>query len=154
MANRPPLVLADEPTGELDTQTASQVFELLRDMNRIYHITVVVVTHYPGVAEYVDRIVHIRDGRISSESFLQPTFEQSGGTVHQEYLVVDRVGRLQLPQEYVEKLRLAGLAKADIDSDQVRIKPAAKGPRPSGVSDHQRSGGPGRSIQSERRDDQ
>ena len=130
MSNRPPLLLADEPTGELDTQMASQVFQLLRDMNRIYQVTVVVVTHYPGVAQYMDRVLHIRDGRISSESYMEPALQQSGDAVQEEYLVVDRVGRLQLPQEYVEKLRMQGLAKADIDGDQVSIKPAAKGPRP------------------------
>ena len=130
MANRPPLLLADEPTGELDTQMASQVFQLLRDMNRIYQVTVVVVTHHPGVGQYMDRVLHIRDGRISSESYMEPALQQSGDTVQVEYLVVDRVGRLQLPQEYVEKLRMQGLAKADINGDQVNIKPAAKGSRP------------------------
>ena len=126
LANRPPLLLADEPTGELDTQSAAQVFELMRDLNRTYNVTVVVVTHYPGVAEYVDRVVHIRDGRISSESLRQPTFQRSGATVRQEYLVVDQVGRLQLPQEHLEKLHLQGLAKADLDGDRVTIKPAER----------------------------
>ena len=128
MSNHPPLLLADEPTGELDTQTASQVFELMRSMNRDYHVTVIVVTHYAGVAHYVDRVVHIRDGRISSESYSQPVFERSGGSSEEEYLVVDRVGRLQLPQAYMEKLRLWGLAKVDIDGDQVTIKPVDNGP--------------------------
>ena len=132
MANRPPLLLADEPTGELDTQTASTVLHLLRDMNRIYGVTVVMVTHYSGVAQYVDRILHIRDGRISSESHLQATFETSGATIEGEYLVVDRVGRLQLPQEYVEKLNLGGLAKADIDGDQVTIRSTDKSSRTGG----------------------
>jgi ABC-type lipoprotein export system ATPase subunit len=139
LANRPPLLLADEPTGELDTQTASQVFELLRDMNRVYNVTVVVVTHYPGVVQYVDRVVHIRDGRISSESFARPTFQRPGATVHEEYLVVDRVGRLQLPPEYGERFRLEGLAKADLEGDQVTIKPAGQRPRPNLGSQHERS---------------
>jgi putative ABC transport system ATP-binding protein len=124
LANRPPLLLADEPTGELDTQMAVEVFELLREMNRLYKVTVVIVTHYPGVAHYVDRVVHITDGRISSESFLHSTFQRSGATTEEEYLVVDRAGRLQLPKEYLEKLRLSGLAIADIDGDQITIKPA------------------------------
>ena len=127
MANRPPLLLADEPTGELDTQTAVQVFQLLRDMNRRFRATVVVVTHYPGVAQHVDRAVHITDGRISSESTLRPTFQRPGDTVHEEYLVVDRVGRLQLPREYMEKLSIQGLARADIAGDQVILRPAGKG---------------------------
>ena len=130
MANLPPLLLADEPTGELDTQTAVQVFDLFREMNRVYNVTVVVVTHYPGVAQYMDRVLQIRDGRIASESLLQPTFKRSGDAVRREHLVVDSAGRLQLPQEYVDKLRLAGLAEADIDGDQVTLKPTSRG-RPS-----------------------
>ena len=130
LANRPPLLLADEPTGELDTQTADQVFELLRELNGIYNVTVVLVTHYTGVARHVDRVVHIRDGRLSSESYSSPTFQWSGGTVEEEYLVVDRAGRIQLPQEFSEKFRLGGLAKADMDGDRVTISPAGERPRP------------------------
>ena len=130
LANRPPLLLADEPTGELDTQMAVDVFGLLGEMNRVYGVTVVIVTHYPGVAHYVDRVVHIRDGRISSESFLQSTFQRSGANVEQEYLVVDQAGRLQLPREYIEELGLNGLAVAEIDGDQVTIKPAERRPPP------------------------
>lgn len=127
LANRPPLLLADEPTGELDTQMAGEIFRLLGEMNRDFGVTVVVVTHYPGVAEYVRRVIHIRDGRISSESFMQSTFRRAGDVALQEYLVVDRAGRLQLPREYVEEMRrrgLAGLAAADWTEGQVRLKPA------------------------------
>ena len=122
-ANRPPLILADEPTGELDTERAAQVFELLREMNRVYQVTVVIVTHYPGVSQYVDRVVHIRDGRISSETHALPSFQRGGGTVEEEYLVVDRAGRLQLPQEYADVFRRGGLARVEIEGDQVTIKP-------------------------------
>ena len=134
LANRPPLLLADEPTGELDTQMAEEIFRLLGEMNRNLGVTVVVVTHYPGVAEYVNRVVHIRDGRISSESFMQSTFRRDGAAVQQEYLVVDRAGRLQLPREYVEQMRrrgLAGLAAADLTDGQVTLKPAGN---PAGAS--------------------
>ena len=131
MANRPPLLLADEPTGELDTETAAQVFDLLRDMNRTYNVTVVVVTHFPGIVQHVDRVLHITDGRISSESFLQPTFQRSADTVRQEYLVVDHAGRLQLPREYLDKAGLGGLVKAEIVGGEVTIKPT-DGDRRSG----------------------
>ena len=130
LANRPPLLLADEPTGELDTNMATEVFGLLGEMNRLFGVTIVIVTHYPGVARHVDRIVHIRDGRISAESFLQSTYQRSGDSVEQEYLVVDRVGRLQLPQEYLERVRLEGLATADLEGGQITIKPA-RGPAQS-----------------------
>ena len=129
LANRPPLLLADEPTGELDTQMADGIFELLRLMNQAYGVTVVVVTHYPGVARHTNRVVHIRDGRISAESFMQTTFRRAGDLVQQEYLVVDRVGRLQLPPDYVDSLRrngLAGLAAADFTDGQVTIRPAGR----------------------------
>jgi ABC-type multidrug transport system ATPase subunit len=122
------LLLADEPTGELDTQMAVEVFQMLGEMNRVFGVTVVIVTHYPGVAQYVDRVVHIRDGRISSESYLQSTFQRSGpnpdNTYENEYLVVDRAGRLQLPQECVTELGLNGLALAQVEEDRVIITKA------------------------------
>ena len=127
LANKPPLILADEPTGELDTESALRVFELLQSLNRNYHVTVMIVTHYPGVAQYVDRVVHIRDGRISSESFARLTYQRSGEMVEEEYLVVDQAGRLQLPEEHAEKFRQGRLGKAEGEGDQVTIKPV-KGP--------------------------
>lgn len=134
LANRPPLLLADEPTGELDTQMAADVFGLLGEINRAYGVTIVIVTHYPGVAHHVDRVVHIRDGRISSESFLQSTFQRSGASVEEEYLVVDRAGRLQLPPEYLAQLRLNGLAVSSVEGDQITLKAAQRRPqrRPGG----------------------
>ena len=129
MANRPPLLLADEPTGELDTGMAVQVFDLLRRMNSMYNVTVVIVTHYPGVSQHVDRVVHIRDGRISSETHSQPSFQEAGVATTEEYLVVDRAGRLQLPQEVIEKLNLGGLATVDMEGDRVVIKSASRGPQ-------------------------
>ena len=129
LANRPPLLLADEPTGELDTQMADEIFDLLQRMNQAFGVTVVVVTHYPGVARHVGRVVHIRDGRISAESFMQTTYRRAGDLVQQEYLVVDRVGRLQLPPEHVDQLRRsgqAGLATADYLEGQVTIRPAGR----------------------------
>ena len=131
LANRPALILADEPTGELDTESAIQVFELLQSLNRSYQVTVMIVTHYPGVAQYVDRVVHIRDGRISSESFARPTFQRSGEMVEEEYLVVDQAGRLQLPEEHAEKFRQGRLGKAEGEGDQVTIKPV-RGPAQPG----------------------
>ena len=128
LANRPPLILADEPTGELDNESAAQVFQLLGELSRAYRVTVVIVTNYPGVAQYVDRVVNIRDGRISSETYSRPSFQRAGGLIEDEYVVVDRAGRLQLPQEHLEMFRTAGLAEVDSVDGQVIIKPADNQP--------------------------
>jgi putative ABC transport system ATP-binding protein len=64
IVNHPALLLADEPTGNLDTENSTLVLELLRDLNRRLHQTIVMITHNPEAAAFADRIVHMRDGRI------------------------------------------------------------------------------------------
>ena len=125
LANRPPLLLADEPTGELDTNMAEDVLQMLRRINRRFGVTVIIVTHYAGIARWVDRVVRIRDGRIGSESYLTASYRGDDGQ-EQEYLVVDRAGRLQLPREYVEQVSMDGLASAGIAADgrAITIRPA------------------------------
>ena len=123
LANQPALLLADEPTGELDTRTADDVLQAIQDMCRTYGVTVVIVTHYPGVGRFADRVVQIRDGRIAAESVVEASFRRPGETVQEEYLVVDRVGRLQLPLESVEELGLAGRARIEVREDGIVIKP-------------------------------
>ena len=123
LANQPPLLLADEPTGELDTATAIQVFEMLRSLNRSFGVTIVIVSHYPGVSQFVDRVVHIRDGRISSESFSVASYRPDGSRSEDEFLVVDDAGRLQLPQEYAERFRRRGLARVDVEEGRITLRP-------------------------------
>lgn len=126
LANSPPLLLADEPTGELDTSMAEDVFRMLQRINRQFRVTVIIVTHYAGIARWVDRVVRIRDGRIGSESYLMSSYRGDEGR-EEEYLVVDRAGRLQLPREYVERLSLDGLASAGMaeDGGGVTLRPVA-----------------------------
>lgn len=64
---RPPVVLADEPTGNLDTKTGAHVLELLMDLNRIEGTTLVLVTHDPQVAAHASRVITLRDGAIVSD---------------------------------------------------------------------------------------
>ena len=123
LANQPPLLLADEPTGELDTGTAVQVFEMLRTLNRDFGVTVVIVSHYPGVSQFVDRVVNIRDGRISSETISTATYQRDGSRTEEEFLVVDDAGRLQLPQEYADRFTRRGLARLDAEDGQVTLRP-------------------------------
>ena len=129
LANKPPLLLADEPTGELDTENADAIFEMIRGLNRSYGVTVVTVTHYAGVSKFVDRVVHIRDGRIGSETFSRPDYRRDGGTVEEEYVVVDAAGRLQLPHDLAERFRRGGLAKIQSDDRQITIDPPGANPR-------------------------
>ena len=126
MANSPPLLLADEPTGELDTRSADLVFEALRTMCAKEKITIIAVTHYPGVARFVHRVVYIRDGRIAAETVMEPTYQHPDETTQQEYLVVDQVGRLQLPRESMEKLSMGRRARVELQPDGALIKPQGR----------------------------
>ena len=99
LANQPAVLFADEPTGELDTVTAHEVFDLLRTVNHELGVTIVVVTHDPLVSEQVSRTIAIRDGRTSSETLRRRAITEQGDhhVISEEYAVLDRVGRLQLP---------------------------------------------------------
>jgi lipoprotein-releasing system ATP-binding protein len=67
LMQKPPLILADEPTGNLDTASATQVFDLLRRFNQEQGSALLVVTHDPRMAERCDRVVSLVDGRIASD---------------------------------------------------------------------------------------
>jgi len=141
LANSPSLLLADEPTGNVDSASAYQVFETLRNVNRSTRVTVVIVTHDRSVAQSVDRVVAIRDGRTSSEFIrrslkdrdLQQEGQQSvlsmdSASSHQEYVVIDRVGRLQIPRDYLQSLSISGRdhVRLDLGDDVIYVRRAAK----------------------------
>lgn len=122
LANSPRVLLADEPTGELDTATSQEVFEALRTANREAGATVVVVTHDPTVSEQVARTVAIRDGRTSTE-VLRATAGHDGAApaAAQEYAVMDRAGRVQVPREYREALALTHRVRLVLEADHVSM---------------------------------
>jgi putative ABC transport system ATP-binding protein len=101
LANEPLLLLADEPTTQLDPESAAAVIELIRTANSRLGTTVVAVTHDPAVASALGRTVTIRDGRVGAE-----------GRAGQEYVVVGRDGTLQLPPELFDLLPPGSLARA------------------------------------------
>ncbi len=135
MANHPDLLLADEPTGELDSTTAQQILELLQQMNERYGLTTIIVTHDPHIARAVNRVVTIRDGRISSETIRREDDVASalmaGITathaqhVFEEYLVVDEDGHLQLPHDLTERARIGDRVTLELKEDGLLIKPVA-----------------------------
>ena len=102
LANRPMLLLADEPTGELDTATAQTIYDLLGDLNKRLGLTMVIVSHDPGIARHVDRVVAVRDGKLASETVrVQKVDSDEHHLV--ELAVLDAAGRLQIPREYLEE---------------------------------------------------
>jgi ABC-type lipoprotein export system ATPase subunit len=125
LANNPRVLLADEPTGELDTETSAEVFAALRTVNRELGVTVVVVTHDPEVSGQVERTVAIRDGRTSSEVLRRTTNTVNGEShvVAEEYAVMDRTGRVQVPKEYREALALTRRVRLALESDHVTVRP-------------------------------
>ncbi|MEO3884031.1 ABC transporter ATP-binding protein [Nonomuraea sp. B5E05] len=126
LANSPQLILADEPTGELDSETSELVFDALRKANRELGVTVVVVTHDPLVSEQVDRTVGIRDGRTSSETLRREDAE--GQIIAEEYAVLDRVGRLQLPRDFMNALEMERRVRLELESDHIGVWPAREEP--------------------------
>jgi ABC-type lipoprotein export system ATPase subunit len=125
LANDPSVVLADEPTGELDSQTSAEVFGLLRGINKALGTTIIIVTHDAFVSEQVQRTVAIRDGRTSTETLrrTEQTHEGDDRVIAEEYAVLDRAGRLQLPRAHVEALELRNRVRLTLEDDHVGIWP-------------------------------
>jgi putative ABC transport system ATP-binding protein len=124
LANQPRVLLADEPTGELDTATARDVFAALQVVNRELGVTILVVTHDPAVSAQVRRTVAIRDGRTSSETLRHGT---SGGEVTAgqavEYAVLDRAGRVQLPREMTHALGMKDRVRLEREPGHIGVWP-------------------------------
>lgn len=122
-ANGPSVLLADEPTGELDVATAIEVFDVLRRMNVEHGMTILIVTHDPLVSQQVGRTVAIRDGRISSEIVREGAGLDAERVIAREYSVLDAAGRLQLPERYVERLALGRRVRLELEADHVGVWP-------------------------------
>jgi ABC-type lipoprotein export system ATPase subunit len=145
LANRPEVLLADEPTGELDTATAHQIFDLFRHLNRELGVTIVVATHDPLVSDQVNRTVSIRDGRVSSEVLRQRTVSAAGEhhVIATEYAVLDRAGRLQLPRAHVEALGLERRVRLELEDDHIGVWPDRSNGGPPRPTDHAADDGAG-----------
>ena len=113
LANYPSVLLADEPTGSVDTRTADLIMDLFRTANKELGTTVVIVTHDSEISKKVGRVVAIRDGKTSSEfitSYSDKLAGLEGFTRGEavEYAVLDRAGRVQIPRELLDKMELDG----------------------------------------------
>ena len=118
LANDPEVLLADEPTGQLDEATSADVLEVIRRVNAETGVTTLIVTHDRAVTDHVERTVRIRDGRVAGE-----VVRRVAGTGHlaEEFAVVDKVGRLHLPGEYVDRLGLVGRVRLTLEPDHVEV---------------------------------
>jgi ABC-type lipoprotein export system ATPase subunit len=126
LAHNPPLLLADEPTGELDSQSAASILDIFHSLNETYGVTIIIVTHDNSITGKVDRVVTIRDGRTSIESVrgTKRGEEQAEQAVsYEEFIVLDGVGRLQLPREYVDKLGMKGRVRVLMEEDHITVWP-------------------------------
>jgi putative ABC transport system ATP-binding protein len=124
LANQPRVLLADEPTGELDSATARDVFTALQTANRELGVTVLVVTHDPAVSAQVRRTIAIRDGRTSSETLRHDVGGTDGGTSHAvEYAVLDRAGRIQLPREMIDTHGMKDRVRLEQEPDHIGVWP-------------------------------
>jgi putative ABC transport system ATP-binding protein len=137
LANKPTLLLGDEPTGEVDSATAQTIMGTFRKLSETMHLTTIIVTHDPRIAEQVDRVVAIRDGKTSTETIRQVSqleramigerLEEEESVAEEvtyhEYVVLDTAGRLQIPQEYREYFGIGDRAQLEAVDEGVLIKP-------------------------------
>lgn len=125
LANEPEVLLADEPTGELDEANSASVLEVMRSVNEELGVTTVIVTHDPSVSGHVRRIVQIRDGRTSTEVLRRTELDEHGREQHvaEEFAVLDRVGRLQLPHDYIASLGMKERVRLTLEHDRVEVYP-------------------------------
>ncbi len=129
LANRPKILLADEPTGSVDSAMANQILDLFRELNRTMGLTIIIVTHDPLIAKKVDRVIAIRDGKTSSEMIRRQSYADELAAMesemeedtHIEYAVLDKAGRLQIPSGYLEAIGATNTNKIQVALEDGKI---------------------------------
>lgn len=124
LAHDPKILLADEPTGAVDSKTSNMIQDIFRKINQELGITIIIVTHDLSLANKVSRVIMIADGKISTEKIMKAEYAVQLDSLttehlaevdsHEEYSVLDKARRVQLSEE---ALNLAG-----IDSNKVRVE--------------------------------
>ena len=135
LANNPRLLLADEPTGELDSNTALSIYKTFRELNMRYGLTILIVSHDTTIARHVDRVVAIRDGKLATETVRQKVVsaEAEAGEhpqhseVLEELTVMDSAGRLQIPKDYLERTGIKSRVRLEMTEDGgILIRPVSE----------------------------
>ena len=124
LANNPKILLADEPTGAVDTKTSNMIQDLFRKLNEELGITIIIVTHDISLANKVGRVVMIADGKISTEKIMKESYKDrmnelstdgfSSDDSHEEFSILDKANRVQISPDI--------LAAAGIDSNKVKVQ--------------------------------
>jgi ABC-type lipoprotein export system ATPase subunit len=144
LANRPALLLGDEPTGEVDSTTAQEILALFQRLNEQYGLTTIIVTHDPQVTRVVDRVVTIRDGRTSSEAVRRVADVEAAlasdetalvgsepaptrAMLLEEYVVVDAAGRLQIPPPLRDEAGIGSRVTVEATETGLLIRPVDGG---------------------------
>jgi ABC-type lipoprotein export system ATPase subunit len=125
LAHRPRLFIADEPTGELDAANAAQIYELIRELSRETGVTTIVVSHDPESAAVADRVVQIRDGRVSGES------KGRGGATH---AVVNKGGWIRVPEELLRRASFTDRVRLELANGGILVTPADPAPAPAAAT--------------------
>lgn len=120
IANDPKILLADEPTGSVDVNTGNYILDVFRRLNEERGLTIIIVTHDRLLSKKVNRVVSIRDGKLSSERIMKRSYveqmkelgnlslELLGEETQQEYAVLDKAGRVQIPREVLDAAGIKG----------------------------------------------
>ena len=131
LANRPNLLLADEPTGAVDTKTSGYILDVFRKLNEEKGLSIVIVTHDRNLAKKVNRVVRICDGKVSSEEIVKESYEErfkevgdlEMASLHESFAVLDRAGRLQLQREDLMKIGVKGnKVRIEVQEDKIMIR--------------------------------
>jgi ABC-type lipoprotein export system ATPase subunit len=129
LANQPCLLLADEPTGELDTATAQTIYDLLRKLNQHLKLTIVIVSHDTNLTSRVDRVVAVRDGKLASETVRKSVRGRGQAEHHfEELLLLDSAGRLQIPREHLERYHIHRRVRLEETRRGILIRPPENEP--------------------------
>lgn len=135
LANSPRLLLADEPTGELDSQTADEVLDVFDGVNKELGTSIIIVTHDSNISRKVARVVTIRDGKTSTEvrrkvSYQRDIQAREQEEVLEEFSIVDAKGRVQIPREILDSLKIKDRARFRLEDGKVVLIPEEEEEQP------------------------
>jgi ABC-type lipoprotein export system ATPase subunit/bifunctional DNA-binding transcriptional regulator/antitoxin component of YhaV-PrlF toxin-antitoxin module len=137
LVNRPKLLLADEPTGEVDEANSRMIYQIFKDLNTELNLTTIIVSHDSGLTRHVDRVIAIRDGKIATETLRKGNEAKRNGDASEsdveidledemhftELTVLDSAGRLQIPKEYREQFEIRRRVQLELQDDGILIRP-------------------------------